>query len=83
MKRLLRNKHTRLVLKHLLGWICIVLGIVMLVTPGQGILTLLAGIYLLADEVPLFGKIKAWLQHRFPRAAAAAERMKERFRKKR
>ncbi len=82
MKRLHWNKHLRLVLKHLLGWICIVLGIVMLVMPGQGILTLLAGIYLLADEVPMFGRIKAWLQHRFPKAAAVAERMKERFHKK-
>jgi len=82
VKRLLWNKHTRLVLKHLLGWLCIVLGIIMLVTPGQGILTLLAGIYLLADEVPMFGRIKAWLQHRFPKAAAAAERMKDRFKKK-
>ena len=69
MKRLIWNKHTKLVLKHLAGWFCIVVGLIMFITPGQGILTVLIGVYLLADEVPLFGKIKVWLEHRFPKTA--------------
>lgn len=69
MKRLIWNRHTKLVLKHLAGWFCIVAGLIMCITPGQGILTLLIGVYLLADEIPMFGKIKAWLEHRFPKTA--------------
>ena len=85
MKRLLWNRHTRLVLKHLAGWFCIIAGIIMLITPGQGILTILLGVYLLADEVPLFGKLKTWIQHRFPKTADYAhrkgEQLKARFHK--
>ena len=83
MKRLIWNKHTKRVLKHLAGWFCIALGIIMLITPGQGILTFLIGVYLLADEVPMFGKIKAWIQHRFPKTAdyvhRKGEQLKARF----
>jgi hypothetical protein len=68
MKRLLWNKHTRLILRHLLGWFCILAGLVMLVTPGQGLLTLIMGVYLLADHVPFFGRLKKKLQPRFPKA---------------
>ena len=46
MKKLIWNKHTKLVLKHALGWFFIAIGILMLVTPGQGLLTLLAGVLL-------------------------------------
>ncbi len=70
MKRLLWNKHTKRVLKHVFGWFCIVTGLIMLITPGQGLLTLIIGIYLLADEIPLFGRIKAWMQRKFPRATS-------------
>jgi len=70
MKRLIWNKHTKLVLKHLAGWFCIVAGVIMLITPGQGILTVLIGIFLLADEVPMFGRLKLRIQHRFPKTAA-------------
>lgn len=83
MKKLIWNRHTKRVLKHLCGWFCIVAGVIMLVTPGQGILTLLIGVYLLADEIPLFGRIKDRLQHRFPRASKfvheKSERLKDRL----
>jgi len=68
MIRLVWNKHTKLVLKHALGWLCIASVIIMLVTPGQGILTVLLGVYLLADEIPFFERIKVRMQHKFPRA---------------
>ena len=82
MKRLIWNKHTKLILKHLAGWFCILAGIIMLITPGQGIFTLLIGVYLLADEIPLFGRIKAWLEQRFPKTADFVHRKKEQLKAK-
>ena len=83
MKRLIWNKHTKLVLKHATGWFCIAAGLVMLITPGQGLLTLIIGIYLLADEVPLFGRIKAWIHRKFPKASSfvheKGEKLKAKF----
>jgi hypothetical protein len=83
MKHLIWNKHTKLLLKHAFGWFCIVAGLIMLITPGQGILTLLIGVYLLADDVPMFGRLKVWLHHKFPKIAAfvhrKSEQLKERF----
>lgn len=85
MKKLIWNKHTQLLLRHLIGWCCIVLGLIMLITPGQGLLTLLLGVYLLADHVPFFGKIKVRIQEKFPRAAdythRQVEKLKTRFHK--
>ncbi len=82
MKRLVWNRHTKLLLKHVAGWLCIVLGIIMLISPGQGILTILIGVFLLADDVPMFGRFKAWLQHRFPKTADFVQHSGERFRAK-
>ena len=82
MKRLVWNKHTKLVLKHAIGWFCIAMGIIMLVTPGQGILTILIGIYLLADEIPFFGRIKVRMQRKFPRATDYIHRKGKQLRAK-
>jgi hypothetical protein len=82
MKWLIWNKHTKLVLKHVAGWFCIAAGIIMLVTPGQGILSILIGVYLLADEIPFFGKIKTWLENRFPRMAEFVHRKGEQLKAK-
>ena len=82
MKHLIWNKHTKLVLKHLAGWFCIVAGLIMFITPGQGILTLLIGIFLLADEIPLFGRIKTWIHHRFPKTAEFVHRKGEQMKTK-
>ena len=86
MKRLISNKHTKLILKHAAGWFCIVVGIIMLITPGQGILTLLIGVYLLADEIPVFGRLKAWIHRKFPKTADyvhhKGEQLKAKFHKK-
>ena len=67
MKQLIWNRHTKLILKHLLGWLCIVLGVIMLITPGQGLLTILIGVFLLADHIPVFGRLREWLRRKFPR----------------
>ncbi|MBT8041699.1 MAG: PGPGW domain-containing protein [Pontiella sp.] len=79
MKKLVWNRHTKLLLKHAAGWFCIALGIIMLISPGQGILTILIGVFLLADHVPVFGRLKAWLQHRFPKTADFVHRHGERL----
>ncbi len=54
----------------------------MLITPGQGILSLLIGVYLLADEIPLFGRIKRWLELRFPKTADYVHRKDEQLKAK-
>ncbi len=82
MKRLVWNRHTKLVLKHAAGWFCIVSGIIMCLTPGQGLLTLLIGVYLLADEIPLFGRIRDWLHIKFPKTAEFVHRKGEQLRAK-
>ena len=70
MKRLVWNRHTKLVLKHIAGWFFIVAGVIMLITPGQGILSIVIGIFLLADHVPFFGRIRNWIHRKFPRMTA-------------
>lgn len=82
MKRLIWNKHTKLIAKHIAGWFCIVAGIIMCITPGQGLLTILLGIYLLADEIPWFGKIRDRLERRFPKAAAFVHRQQVKLSRK-
>ena len=82
MKRLIWNRHTKLVLKHAVGWLCIAGGLIMIITPGQGIITLLIGVYLLADEIPFFGKVKDWLHRKFPRATDYVHRKGDQLRAK-
>ena len=77
MKKLIWNRHTKLVAKHTVGWLCIILGLIMCITPGQGILTIIIGIYLLADHIPLFGRIRDWLNHKFPKTAAYVHKKHE------
>jgi hypothetical protein len=50
------------VLKNLLGFMLVVLGVIMLVTPGQGLLTLLAGLLLM--NFPGKYRLERWLVRR-------------------
>lgn len=50
------------VLKNLLGFVLLVLGVIMLVTPGQGLLTLLAGLLLV--NFPGKYRLERWLVRR-------------------
>ena len=77
MKHLVWNRHTKLVLKHIVGWFFIVSGVIMLITPGQGILSIVIGIFLLADHIPLFGRIRDWIHRKFPRMTAYVHRKNE------
>jgi hypothetical protein len=79
MKHLVWNRHTKLVLKHIAGWFFIVAGVIMLITPGQGILTIVIGIFLLADHIPLFGRIRDRIRLKFPRLTAYVHRKSEQF----
>ena len=79
MKRLVWNRHTKLVLKHIVGWFFIVSGVIMLVTPGQGILSMVIGIFLLADHVPLFGRIRDWIHRKFPHMTERVHHMGEKL----
>lgn len=79
VKRLVWNRHTKLVLKHIIGWFFIVTGVIMLITPGQGILSIVIGIFLLADHVPAFGRIRNWIHRKFPHMTERIHHMGERF----
>ncbi len=85
MKKLIWNRHTKMVIKHVAGWLCIIFGLVMCFTPGQGLLTILLGIYLLADQVPFFHRLKVRLEKRFPKPSRyvhnKAEQIKAAFHK--
>jgi UPF0716 family protein affecting phage T7 exclusion len=82
MKRLIWNRQTKRLAKHIFGWICIVLGMIMLITPGQGLLTIILGIYLLADQVPFFGRLRDRLNRRFPKITAYANKKQESLNKR-
>ena len=64
----------------LLGWLVILFGVVQLFTPGPGILTMLAGLFVLSSEFLWARKVLDWIRHRFPRFArmmdAAADKGK-------
>lgn len=84
MKRLIWNRYTRLMLKHILGWLCILLGVIQGFIPFlQGWVFVAMGVFLLADQVPFFGKIRAWIHRRFPemthRVHNTAERIRAKF----
>src|SRR5262249_12813808 len=55
-------------LKNLLAMVLILLGLIMLVTPGQGLITLLAGLALL--DVPGKRPIERWIVSRPPLLSA-------------
>ena len=82
MKRIFINRHTRHVIRHALGWLFLVLGIAGCFLPIlQGILFLGVGIWLLADYIPWFAKLRDYLKRRFPRAHHTVESFKEKAKK--
>lgn len=63
-----------MVLKNLLGLVCVCVGIILLFLPGQGILTILVGILLL--DFPGKYRIERWLI-KSPTVFAAINRVRE------
>lgn len=71
------------ILRHVLGWFFVVLGIIGLFLPFlQGILFILAGVIILAPEIPLFRKLLSELQRRYPLVFEKAERLIKKYRSK-
>lgn len=67
-----KNKSTgavgivRKVIKGLLGGMIVILGVVMLVTPGPGIVAIFIGISILASEFPIARRLLNKLRRRAP-----------------
>jgi len=68
IKSFLAHHKVRVVIRMTIGWLFIFLGILGLFLPIlQGILFIAVGIALLADHIPLFGKIRNYIYKRFPK----------------
>lgn len=49
------------------GFALIIAGIAMLVLPGPGIITIVGGLALLAQDIPWAGRLRDWAKERFAR----------------
>lgn len=68
------------ILRHLLGWFSLALGIVGLALPIlQGWLLIAIGALLLAPDVPFFARLVAWIERRAPVLREPLQRWRERF----
>jgi uncharacterized protein len=68
------------ILRHLLGWLSLVLGIVGLALPIlQGWLLIAIGALLLAPDVPFFARLAAWIERRAPVLREPLRRWRERL----
>ncbi|MGE5236285.1 MAG: hypothetical protein ACM3O7_08065 [Acidobacteriota bacterium] len=70
----------RHVLRHVVGWSFLALGLAGLVLPVlQGWLFIAIGAVLLAPDVPLFARLVCWIETRFPAVRTALARIRQRF----
>jgi uncharacterized membrane protein YbaN (DUF454 family) len=61
------NTGVRGVVRHIVGWTLLVLGVAGLLLPVlQGWLFIALAALLLAPDVPLFGRLLDWIEKRFP-----------------
>jgi uncharacterized protein len=68
-------------LRHILGWFLLVLGVAGLVLPIlPGWLFIALGALLLAPDVPLFGRLVSRVEDRMPRVRTFLARARRRFR---
>ena len=68
------------VVRHVLGWSLLVLGIAGLVLPVlQGWLFIALAALLLAPDVPLFARLLGWIEGRFPALRHPIQRLRARF----
>lgn len=80
MRKILHRKLTKSGLKIFFGWFFILLGILGLFLPIlQGLIFLALGATLLAPSMPLFGRVRNWLHHRFPATKRFVRRIKKHF----
>jgi uncharacterized membrane protein YbaN (DUF454 family) len=72
----------RRVVRHVLGWTCLVLGVAGLVLPVlQGGILIALGALLLAPDIPLFARLACWVEERFPRLGGAIRTIRDRLRR--
>jgi uncharacterized protein len=68
------------VLRHVLGWLSLLVGLAGLVLPVlQGWLFIAIGALLLAPDVPIFARLVAWVEQRFPSVRGALRRWRKRL----
>jgi uncharacterized membrane protein YbaN (DUF454 family) len=68
------------VVRHILGWSLLVLGIAGLVLPVlQGWLFIALAALFLAPDVPLFGRLLSWIETRFPALHHPIQRLRARL----
>jgi len=68
------------VLRHLLSWLCLILGVVGLVLPIlQGWLFLALGAVLLDPDLPIFARLVCWIERRFPRVRRLLQKLRRRL----
>jgi len=51
------------------GFSLVVVGIALLVLPGPGIVTIIGGLALLAQDLPWAARLRDWVKERFPARA--------------
>ncbi len=67
-RRFPMRRGVRGLVRHLLGWGFLALGVVGLVLPViQGVLFIAVGLLLLAPDIPAFARLLGWAENRFPR----------------
>jgi uncharacterized membrane protein YbaN (DUF454 family) len=68
------------VIRHVLGWGLLVVGIAGLVLPVlQGWLFIALAALLLAPDVPLFARLLGWIENRFPALRHPIQRVRARL----
>jgi uncharacterized protein len=74
------TKTVKRVLRHVFGWLFIVLGVIGLFLPVlQGVLFIVVGVSILTPEIPLFHRTMVRLEDHYPKVFEKAHRMKQRF----
>ena len=69
----------RSVVRHVLGWSLLILGVAGLVLPVlQGWLFIALGALLLSPDVPVFARLLTWIESRFPPLRSAIHRARRR-----
>lgn len=68
------------VLRHVLGWLCLLVGLAGLVLPIlQGWFFIALGAVLLAPDVLFFARLLTWIERRFPVLRAGLGRWRKRL----
>ena len=68
------------VLRHALGWLSLLVGLAGLVLPIlQGWFFIAVGAVLLAPDVPIFARLVAWIERRFPHLRGAIRRWRRKL----